>query len=755
MTLHLHHLRGCAPVPLAFYLKALGVLRIVAEQKDPTVRGWWQDEHFCLLTKLDRGELEEFFLEEYAPTPFVSPWNKGSGLVKQNDPALSRLENSTAVRFASFRAGIFAARADLDALSQADALVRALKDRTKAKKGMSSAAKQAARALRGDPEFKRELAEADRRFKSLKAELFQPLLRSWRGAHRLWLDSALVWIDDEQRPAWPSLLGTGGNDGNLDFTNNAMQRLGELFDLASPDGRASADARELLVNCFWEVPSNRLAAGAAVGQFHPGGAGGANSTNGVEGDSIVNAWDFVLAMEGAMLFSARSTRRLDPNATNRASAPFAVRGHPVAYGSHGQDKTDRGEQWMPLWDRPACVPDLQVMLGEGRMQLGRQIAHRPVDVARAVSRLGITRGIIGFARFGYLERNGQSRIAVPLGRIDVRARPRTHLLDELAPWLDRLQRHARDEHAPHRLVAAEGTLADAVFAVLTHDDSPDRWQSVLLAASATEAVQASGTAFEAGPIPALSPEWLDAADDGSVEWRLACALGSAAGSYERTTRPRDPVRHHWLPLQDGARRLKLSERRLAQDPRVVMSGRDPIADCLALVQRRLVEALGKAERHLPLVTARGCDAHPSDIAELIGGRIELDRVMALGRALMAVRWDRVQNDGGSRRQKSLAWPDEAWIALRLACLAWPLDENRKIPAESGIVRRLEAGDGAAAVDIALRRLRAAGMRPPLQGACSDHATARLWGAALAFPISHRSACEMAKRFESSNQEDVR
>jgi len=40
-TLHLHHLVGCAPAPLARYLKALGILRLVAEQKDPAVRGWW------------------------------------------------------------------------------------------------------------------------------------------------------------------------------------------------------------------------------------------------------------------------------------------------------------------------------------------------------------------------------------------------------------------------------------------------------------------------------------------------------------------------------------------------------------------------------------------------------------------------------------------------------------------------------------------------------------------------------------------
>ena len=103
MTIRLHHLKGCSPAPLALYLKAIGILRLVAEQVDPDARGWWQDEQFCLLTKLDATELERFFLEVYAPTPFLSPWNKGSGFYKENDPGLAPVENSVAARFGRFR----------------------------------------------------------------------------------------------------------------------------------------------------------------------------------------------------------------------------------------------------------------------------------------------------------------------------------------------------------------------------------------------------------------------------------------------------------------------------------------------------------------------------------------------------------------------------------------------------------------------------------------------------------------------------
>ena len=42
MSLHLHELGGCAPAPLAHYLKALGILRLVSEQADSSARGFWR-----------------------------------------------------------------------------------------------------------------------------------------------------------------------------------------------------------------------------------------------------------------------------------------------------------------------------------------------------------------------------------------------------------------------------------------------------------------------------------------------------------------------------------------------------------------------------------------------------------------------------------------------------------------------------------------------------------------------------------------
>ncbi len=795
MTLHLHQLKGCSPTPLANYLKALGILRLVAEQCEKDARGWWQDEQFNLLTKLSRNELETFFLEKYEPTPLLSPWNKGCGFFKANDPGLAPLENSRALRFHGFRLGVAQSRLLLGEVARADGAIRAIKARTKTNKmfqseeqrqllansaafrscldqlrtqagkpelpkaerdelvaeittvdslvaeGSKPPSKAEAQQLKASPGYKRLLAAADRRFKVLKTTLIPDCRRVWRGPHAEWLSAALV-LDEDGNPQWPSLLGTGGNDGNLDFTNNFMQRLGELFDLTSNDGKPGSETAELLTNALWLDPVNKLAT-TAVGQFQPGAAGGANSSTGAGGDSLVNAWDFLLMMEGSIVLSSRATRRLDPTEVVRASAPFAVRSHAAGYASSGAEKAQRGEQWMPIWSRPATLADVAALFAEARIQLDRQTANRPVDAARAISRLGVARGIDSFTRYGYLERNGQSTFAVPLGRIKVRQYPRAHLIDDLAPWLDRLQRQARNKNAPARLVQAEKRLADTVFAALTHDPSADRWQAILQAAVAVETIQASGTAIDAGPLPSLSPEWVRAADDGTSVLRLALSLGSAAAAYSREGRPYDQVRHHWLPLELGGRRFKVSEKRLAGDPRVVMSGRDPLADCAAIVERRMIEATAKGQRRLPLVAAEGCGARLDDLAAFLSGTVNAGKVLDLARAFMAMRWDIWPQEHCPAVGRSSETPEEAWLALRLACLPWPLTRDKHIPVEPGIVRRLLAGDSAGATTIALARLRSAGIRPPLQAGVTDSRTARLWAAALVFPINRRSAMRAA------------
>jgi len=759
--MHIHELAGCSPEPLGFYLKALGVLRLVAEQADPGARGWWRDERFFLATELDAEQLLDFFLLRYEPSPITAPWNKGAGFFIANDPGLAPVEAARGARFQRLRDGIVQARRLIGVVGSADAEVRAIKGEAKAR-NLSRSARE---SLRKSEAYRSRLREAEKRFAAAKANLIPNCRKSWRGQQREWMDAAVVLPSRDAKPAFPALLGTGGNDGRLDFTNNFYQRLGDLFDLSSAEGLPRPGARRCLDTALFGGLDRVLQKGKATGQFLPGFAGGANSGNEASGDSAVNAADFVLMLEGALIFTAHVTRRIDAVEQLSMAAPFAVRPAACGYPSAAQsDEGARGEQWFPLWEQPAGLLEVRQLFAEARSRVGGQAATEPFDFARAVARIGTARGVTEFVRVAYIERNGQSNLAVPLSRIRVSRTPsrRALLCDELDTWLRRLRRVARDDRAPVRLRLVEHRLADALFAVLQHPDEPARWQEVLLSLVAVEELQVAGTGVTAGVVPPLGPEWVAAADDGSPELRLALAFALQGSLLERTGRW-DGVRRHWLPLDPKTGRLATAgdaERsRIAARPEVVLRGRVGIQDALALVERRLVEAAQRGLRGLPLGAAARAAAAPRDLADLLRGAVDLERTMALGRALMALdprRWressvrleapEGESEPGGSGARRA-DWPDDGWLAVRLANLPVPLREDRAVTVDPAIVRRLAAGDAVNAVALAAQRLRAAGLHVPLATVIADAQTARRWGAALAFPISARTALAFARRLD--------
>jgi CRISPR-associated protein Csx17 len=754
--MNLHRLDGCAPVPLAHYLKALGILRIVSEQLDPEARGWWEGERFVLASAKTEQELLEFFLDRYEPTPMVAPWNKGSGFFA-GDSVLGPVENSTATRFARLRTGIRAAREHLEALGTADRHVRQIKAETK-NVSLDRAQKE---VLKTSEDYKKRLAEAERQFKGLKSDLIPGLRLTWRGPHREWMDAAMV-LDSDGTARFPALLGTGGNDGRLDFTNNFFQRLGEMFDFSDVQGRPHAECRVWIQEALFGTTSRAQTSGIPVGQFAPGGAGGANATSGPDGNSRLNPVDFVLMLEGGMLFVATSNRRWEANTPARASAPFAVGGHSAGYASaSAADDGARGEQWIPLWSAPATLQEFTKMLAEGRAQLGAQSAREPLDLARAVARLGTSRGIGSFQRFGYIRRNGQSNLAVPLGRFVVpdKVSPTLACLDDLDAWLPRLRRQARDKGAPARLSQAERRLGDAVFALTQHPGEPLRWQAALLCMANIEALQITGSGYAAGPVPRLRPEWVTAADDGGTELRLAVSLALQAGGFDRSWVPLRGfgVRRHWVTLKRGryATSGAGAQQRLQPGNDRVLQGRNGVDDAILLVTRRLVEASQRGTSQIPLRAARSAAATPGDLARMVAGEVDLDRTLTLARALMAL-----DANSWARRPcppQLAPWgdvPDDAWLAIRLATYPSALPNGVKVGMDPAIVRRLETGDAASAVTMALRRLRAAGVEATVRMGSVSPMTARFWAAALAFPVTSNTAAAFLARLDPHSLKEI-
>jgi CRISPR-associated protein Csx17 len=711
----LHRLDGCAPTPLAHYLKALGILRLVAEQVDLEARGWWEGERFLLASHKDEDELLEFFRNQYRPTPMFNPWGARSGFYAGSSETTSRsvleqIEKVTDIRFEQYREAIKVTR-------------NAIKDVTAG----------------GKPDSDES-----------KAALVLALRNRLRNAPSAWLGAVIAVIDSgEKTLQQPAVLGTGGSEGSGSYTAAFMKAIGEcLIDRKWDDALRPA--------LFGDTQISGQIWGESFGQFIPGGIG--------------SPWDLLLAFEGACVIQSSVVKRSESTGDRWLSSPFFVA--PVSSGfsssarldevvlNKGKELPGRGEQWFPLWSSPATNDEVNILFRQGRAITGRRRPKDAMSMARAVAGLGVSRGVIQFVRFGYLQRNNQAtHFAVPLGRFVASSHvsPNLACLDDLEAWLPRLRRQARGRDAPSRLVLAERRLADALFAVTQHPDEATRWHTVLLRLADVEAVQTTGSGYRAGPIPRLRPEWVRAADNHGVDVRLALALALQASGFTHEGQPQDDVRRHWLSL-DG--RLYAtsgvgSQQRLAPRADRVMEGRSGIDDAIALVARRLIESEQHGERRLPLVAAYRVAAMPADLSCWIAGEIDSDRTLTLARALMALdarAWAKhPMPPAMSRREET---PDDAWLAIRLALLPWPLMDGRRIGTDLAIFRRLESGDASSAVTIALRRLRAAGINATIRMAGVPTDTARLWAAALAFPISPQTAAAFVARLDPASLKET-
>jgi len=489
---HVVRLEGCKPTPLASYLKALGVLRLVANQKDDSARGWWERDAFHLESDLDRDRVEKFFLEEYEPTPILAPWNGGSGFYpKDNRRAIVPIRDGAAQRLSTLRNTI-----------------RDLESRVK-EKGLEK---------RPDPGDD-------------KLEFVMELRSTASDQFLVWLDAAIAMSTDDLM--YPPLLGTGGNDGRLDFTNNFLSN---LVTLMNPETGAAEDESDvLLADALFADPVTGLER-SAIGQFAPGSAGGPNAESGFEGGSLMNPWEFVLMLEGAVLLASSTARRLESRGRGVLAYPFTVR--PTGVGSGAAAIADehpaRAETWMPLWSGASGIHEVRHVLSEGRIVVGERMPRDGLDVVRAMARLGVDRGIEAFERFAYLQRSGLAYLATPLGRVRVTRNPDVDLIDELElnGWLDRFRRIARDDSAPARLTRLVHELEAALFDLAETAETPIPLQRCLIALGKCQRyLSLSAFAREMCPIavPVLSDRWSTRADDGSPEYAIATAIAGLHG----------------------------------------------------------------------------------------------------------------------------------------------------------------------------------------------------------------------------------
>lgn len=733
MTIYEHVLEGCTPVPLAGYLKALGIFRLVAEQKDADARGFWRNERFVLKTRLSKDELVGFFLNEFHPTPVISPWNGGSGFYfqegkkKEKDPVTGK-RIKTGVRDQPTEA----TRVLDNILSSKAGRLRAYREAIK-----SAKARLMSRNLRATPGDDH------------KAALIRELRSEAPDATVAWIDasSTVTQLD----VVFPPLLGSGGNDGNSDYSTTVIQAIKSLIDL---DSGAPLAATEALLAASLLADTVQASGGTAISQFAPSAIDAPNSAVGFGGASSGNAWDTIFGIEGALVMSTALARRIDAEGDGAASFPFMIARRGVFGAGAGNvapaDENARGEFWAPLWSRPASLSELTALFREGRAVVDRKIANDALDFAQALGRLGVDRGVEQFERYAFEQRYGNMHLGVPLGRRNVTRNPNADLITEITAsgWLNRARSAVRGKSAPASMLGLGRRLDDALFR-MAENKSSGAVQEALIAIGAL-AVEAGRRPRlrESLPPPFLSAEWMRAADDGSHEFALAVALASldAATTDESFCMP---FRRHLAPL---GRRDAWDDTTEAH-ALAVWTGRNLVRDIGHVLERRLIEAQRKVfvrragldkspEPKLPLHGWR--TAPLSAVAAFLEGRTDDDRIAALAAGLA---WARTSAPTSESLAREDALPF-AYAALK------PLFMHSGIEDETGrrfvdplpLVRLLRADRGDEATGLAQRMARGAGLPTPFasRSRIATPTSERL-AAALLFPVAPMAAERLVAR----------
>jgi CRISPR-associated protein Csx17 len=736
-----HILRGCRTKPLSNYLKAIGILRIISEQKDRQVKGWWQGETFSISTYLDQGEMEDFFCKEYAPTPLVAPWNGGSGFYLGDfADAIEAILASNNERFTEYRNVISEIRSwpEIPAFETVEDIFQMLqllqKQATPGKK--VEILKNHVNELYATPptidtsEFQNltldEIETTSKQNDHPDADLWKTWWNSIKKARskcneiirsenkqrilprcraRLpescvqWLD-AVCALQKDGKGLFNPLLGTGGNEGRFEFSNNFMQRLAELF-LTGDEEKTQS----LFSTAAFSTTTSGLV-NAKIGQYDPGRAGGYNQGMAIETKEFkINPWDFVLAMEGALFMASAVVRRNATDERSRFAAPFSVRFSAVGFSSGASNEKARQELWLPVWRHPANSAELKYLFGEGRSSIGRKLARDGLEFSRAVGTLGVDRGIESFERYAFLERRGKSFVALPAGRIKTSYKPKLEILNELDPITRTVTQFFRSfKVVPATFQSAWQTINEAIFQCC-QDPGPDNFCRLVRTLGRLEELIAMRDRSKrpgiARPLMGLSPRWIDFCDDNSLEVRIAASLASiratgSVGALRSNMAEVDP-NNPWRWSQERGDRQ--------------WYGNTLPHKLVRALSRRLMDAERRSAQCVPV------EAHlslsPHDVMPFVWGECDDNKIEDLLWGFTLINWKKPMYRSMLSRWKSPLSDhplSRSWCVLKLLHSPFKI-RDVKIKRESRILQLLIAGRISDACAVAVQRLHVSGLNP--------------------------------------------
>ncbi len=699
-------LDGCTPETLLDYLKSLGLFKVVSEQLDSDARSYWENDIFHIMTKENKESMIEFFMYEYEPLPVVVPWS-GSDFFGVDETKEVKPQKKPPTDTELIKAYLS---------NGSDRLER-----------YNTSVRKVLEIIDEMDITKKDINASSKEGKATKVEFINRLRSSLPGSMVDFLDVATKTGTEEI--FMNTLLGSGGgNDGRLNFGSNYMQCVwlclpdfDEQKDLKG--NYRGFDSEESLTTSLFKEGERGYISSDSPGLFSPGGVGGPNAFEGFEAESLRNPWDFILAMEGITLLAGSLSRRHGSQASERASFPFTCRLSPSGSESLLLSERSNREIWMPLWEDKVKINGLTTVFREGRAEVSGRFAEDGLDFAKAVASLGVDRGISKFKRFGIIKgRVGGDNYhsGAKLDTIEVPDSPREHihLLDDLNDWLERIDWSFSNDSIAERYKRHKVKIEDAIFNYCKYGGTL-RLQAILRAAGKAEKAFASASGDgRPRPLHDMSPSWISACNDNSVEYRLACSLASI---YDPKV---GPIRVQMEPVEWNKKNIFFNK--WQSDKRATVWGNRQVSKNLSVIlERRLMEGERSDCTYPPIDGMIRASLH--DINRFISGDFDESKLIDLLWGLSTIRWyeydsDKHRPDFSNERTKQISRP---YCILKMIFLPYNIDykkgENGRwesnyddsgylVKPEPSVLRLVQGERFGEAFERCSRRLKATGLQ---------------------------------------------
>lgn len=728
-------LPGCRHDVLGHALKAVGVLRALAEcadrdARDSSAEGWWDPDTATFRIRSDRypdaDSLTKFFAEKYRPTPIIAAWNTGGGVTDNlevtiggerklidrfrtaneaqlNDCGLKetkKVSKKVELKFSTDAAN----RATVETLiASFNSAIDAESGRTEGRGGLSVfiVSKITGKKDGTLPSVTKTIPDDEAFSRCL--ELARQFVDRFQGGEGGAEENAAMFL--RYRDLLPDIVAE-----SLDALCTLHLTRDNDNPLFGRRGRPGDKVNTDIFLSFWEyfvafrknpkiltgvslfsdsVTARGVAKKGKGTPFFPDAIKSYNQgADWVTEDFPFCPLDYLLAVEGGLAMRGATSKTLNARSRSRAAFPFVFEGTEAMTDEKGNALKLASSFWFPIWTRPTGYHELQSFILDAQARLPSKDCRFSSDFGRAVRSHGVDAGFFAFQEFRFKLKGANVPWVVTGQFVPCGGHAVAGVLNELLAPVDEsgfLDQFEFDRESKRDLHPLRAPVLEAIEAAVA-EPSGRKILDVLsrLADLNTQLGKSKSLRKKVGAGAVIFVPPLRCGDWSATlveletdrEFEIARAIASIRGRErqpEGTYSQAEPFLGSLVPLRRGQRTWFLPD---SSSPQAVWSGIDLARDLSAVLARRVIDS----EPDVRPALVGACYARVASILAFLRGELDDPRIARLVEALSLIDWQtpsvsqRIESPQDAKEELPEAVP-VAYAAVRalveIACDARP------------------------------------------------------------------------------------